>query len=735
MRRPITVHAWNTTNLKAVLDDGAKPQLEKVNVALTRVEEGSDLKWLDGGDAYEFTRRSAYVARDAAEEARLDTEVVGLNPAYLATIAKYGSEGAMLQNLSHVAVTKVADVLDAFISERRLAAVPVYLKGVAADLMATGLALDGDAVWPSTDEVSRQWAGGAVLGGPLSGLSAKYTSFEANVSEATALMLWDTSHQYSLLTEEGSGVWIAALSGDDDAESAIAAVVPEFHSVVSWLSALVDEENVHYLAYVAPALTDMSEEVTSWRDLRGQQFATGAVTRKLQLGDVVAPELPVNISLTPAEANAFLDTFGEVETSLDALATLAPATADIYKTYLYDYLPRDFLLGGFVIGARRADGTGTMNGGLFTRRSLRELLYGYDDALLDLLPAGLVAPYLGLLGSSNISDVSRVGLRTGKRHLSDVGKYTLWRGGTAPLVSPIGFATEQAKPLRQNVKGSLTVWSDDHLRPITLKDAGAVTVKGVEARRVVLDDRTFLSSNCTRKPCFAGNVKYGVDTTGILPMTTVADGAPLAITKTALLDGAYRELFDWLPNHAAEEDSWFAVEPLTGRFVASQIGIERAYVLDVNQLGDEAWKHVFSSTRLEAFPWPHLYTDESDEISSKDAKEFVAMVYGARDQAVIWAVIIGFLGLGLVFVGLHGLLAPDDDKAKTQVWPSPPREQRRPQHGKVEEDLFVEEVKEDPGEEYDDFPVEEPEPARKTMMMTVVHWLPTPYNYKNYRAR
>ena len=100
------------SNLKAVLGAGAKPQLAKVDAALTHVEGGSDLKWLDGGDAYEFTRRSTYVARDAAEEARLDnTEVVGLNPAYLATIDSYGSEGAMLQNLSHVAVSKVAEVL------------------------------------------------------------------------------------------------------------------------------------------------------------------------------------------------------------------------------------------------------------------------------------------------------------------------------------------------------------------------------------------------------------------------------------------------------------------------------------------------------------------------------------------------------------------------------------------------------------------------------------------------
>ena len=271
------VHAWNVTNLKAVLGAGAKPQLAKVDVALTHVEEGSDLKWLDGGDAYEFSRRSTYVARDAAEEARLDTEVVGLNPAYLATIAKYGSEGAMLQNLSHVAVNKVAEVLDAFITTQRLASVSTYLNAVAVDLLATGLALDGTAVWSSVESVARQWAGGAVLGGPLSSLDEKYTTFEASgVSEETALMLWDASHQYSLLTEAGVSAWTAALSGD---AAEIAAAVPESSAVLAWLSALVDETNPYYFAYVAPTLSD--EAATSWRDLRGQQFASGAVTQKL----------------------------------------------------------------------------------------------------------------------------------------------------------------------------------------------------------------------------------------------------------------------------------------------------------------------------------------------------------------------------------------------------------------------------------------------------------------------
>ena len=60
VRRPTTVHAYNVTNLKAVLGAGAKPQLRKVDVALTRVEEGSDLKWLDGGDAYDGAKNENY---------------------------------------------------------------------------------------------------------------------------------------------------------------------------------------------------------------------------------------------------------------------------------------------------------------------------------------------------------------------------------------------------------------------------------------------------------------------------------------------------------------------------------------------------------------------------------------------------------------------------------------------------------------------------------------------------
>jgi hypothetical protein len=326
------------------------------------------------------------------------------------------------------------------------------------DLLATGLALDGATVWSSVESVARQWGGGSVLGGPLSSLDEKYTTFEASgVSEETALMLWDASHQYSLLTEAGVSVWHSALSGDAATEAALAAAVPESSAVLAWLAALVDETNAYYFAYVASTLSD--EAATTWRDLRGQQFASGAVTQKLygvasilslQLdGVVVAPEFPVfaaasgvSISMTAAEANAFLDT-GSLPSS---------ATAE---TYLNEYLPYDFLLKGFVVGYERdgmtattdptgldaaslvlrADGTGSKNGGLFTRRTLREIIYGYEDPLLELLGAS----YSGALNATT----GRYGFRTGKRHLSDVGKYALWQGMTD--VEPIGLRYRSAR--------------------------------------------------------------------------------------------------------------------------------------------------------------------------------------------------------------------------------------------------------------------------------------------------
>lgn len=85
----------------------------------------------------------------------------------------------------------------------------------------------------------------------------------------------------------------------------------------------------------------------------------------------------------------------------------APIIAAAYASYLTVYLPETFFVGCTLVGGQplRSDGTGSRNGGLFTRRTIREVLNGWEDPLvavantLTLPPSiSLPAAYEGLLG-------------------------------------------------------------------------------------------------------------------------------------------------------------------------------------------------------------------------------------------------------------------------------------------------------------------------------------------------
>ena len=121
----------------------------------------------------------------------------------------------------------------------------------------------------------------------------------------------------------------------------------------------------------------------------------------------------------------------------------------------------------------------------------------------------------------------RIGLRTGRGNIDDVGRYTL---GAA-----VGART-RVKPLRREdakVKG--TIWSDSLQKPVALIDDGSINVKGVACRRVVFEK-----------------------------MNSTVDGYDIG----ADIDG-----FD---GYAPSTPSWAAVEPLTGRLVEQHISTERS---------------------------------------------------------------------------------------------------------------------------------------------------------------
>ena len=95
-------YAWNCTNLGAVLASGAKPRFSEVSVEMTYVEENWDLEWVGGcsdkdpDKCTKFKYKSwwNYYAQDDAADARMDLEVVGVNPVYLSAIADFGGKVA-----------------------------------------------------------------------------------------------------------------------------------------------------------------------------------------------------------------------------------------------------------------------------------------------------------------------------------------------------------------------------------------------------------------------------------------------------------------------------------------------------------------------------------------------------------------------------------------------------------------------------------------------------------------
>ena len=138
-------------------------------------------------------------------------------------------------------------------------------------------------------------------------------------------------------------------------------------------------------------------------------------------------------------------------------------------------------------------------------------------------------PIRDVLSTILRNSTDRIGLRTGRGNIDDVGRYTL---GLA-----VGART-RVKPLRREdakVKG--TIWSDALRKAVALIDDGAMNVKGVACRRVVFE-----------------------------AVNSTVDGYDI----DAEIDGTR---FDGFEEGAA---SWAAVEPLTGRLVESRISTERS---------------------------------------------------------------------------------------------------------------------------------------------------------------
>ncbi|KAH8072944.1 hypothetical protein JL720_11033 [Aureococcus anophagefferens] len=694
-------YAWNCTNLGAVLATGAKPRFSEVSVEMTYVEENWDLEWVGGcsdkdpDKCTKFKYKSwwNYYAQDDAADARMDLEVVGVNPVYLSAIADFGgTESNLFYGLSYVVVQNVWLIMDGVVATVRYQGVPTYLNAVAYVLMSSY-----GAFFPDYDAVANQWGTlGVFFGSSLAGVDPAITTWElvTNAADAIALEdaeeLWSTTSAYSLVADAAyQATWLAALGGDADA---LAGCEAHFDSGTA--------------ANGADLARGARRQVSEWDDLGYLQFANGTVTKALFGADsvlplgavdglVVVPEFSAyaGVELTLNESKAFFDVFGDATASLALVyGLLAAQSGDFslfvdpaypptgfslanymtYAVYLYDYLPKTLFLKGFVIGYMRdaatvaadptaadaaslylnADGTGQFNSGLFCRRTLRELLFGYHDQIFNLYES------LAAQAATDPAPPLTYGKHSGADDLDKISGYFLWRDATEMVdradipnkdSSEYSCATYALQGFDMYPSGfeSCDIFIDTVVDPSAGESHTNRVPPFKEEDRV--DSYTLWITEAFRHV----TIEYDEDTEG---------GAPVVVAFPALglTEAIWRDPFDGLPDYdESKHGTYIVIEPLTGVFIAGHQRLQYTWSLNSGVLDSGIWWHVFDRTAATngQLYWPQVWLDKNDKISPAQARKFRKFIYGTRTQALAWAIIIGALGLGLFGVGCYGLFA------------------------------------------------------------------------------
>ena len=335
-----------------------------------------------------------------------------------------------------------------------------------------------------------------------------------------------------------------------------------------------------------------------------------------ELGADTTLEAPAS-QMTIAQAAAFFEVFSLVESTIGLLtaaqyagagdtslitAMLGEATFQatglsdanwmIYASYLSTRLPMDILIGDAIVGPTiDAEGVGSLNSGLFTRHTIREMLYGWEDPIFTAV--GLDRRWDGMFGKlfespeaqdAAVTDTSRSYSRktgTGSANAADAGDEVLWRGiaeftkrddvpgGSCeddytlivrqdPDTCEIWTETETIAGLDSMAQNSMSssdwtwdnymeipaendelrMWSADLYRAISLVNSGDADLMGIHVHKYVINPLS-LMGDCSDgvEPCNADNAKYRMSLgDGLIPMETAAAGAPMVASMPYFLN-------------------------------------------------------------------------------------------------------------------------------------------------------------------------------------------------------
>ncbi|KAK2859082.1 hypothetical protein Q5P01_003702 [Channa striata] len=204
---------------------------------------------------------------------------------------------------------------------------------------------------------------------------------------------------------------------------------------------------------------------------------------------------------------------------------------------------------------------------LFQRRTVKEMLYGYTDPLLN-ATVGLFVPYNGTYdgyynvynGKDDISKVGTIDRWHGERSLNfwDDQYCDMINGTDASSFAPF---VDKKKPLY--------FFSSDICRSVSASFEQSLDLKGIEVYRYTLLPSTLASPTVNPdNRCFCRNLKSTKNCTmaGVLDISSCQDGRPIYISLPHFLHGSPSLREDVLGLNPSEEhhSTFLDVEPTTG---------------------------------------------------------------------------------------------------------------------------------------------------------------------------
>ncbi|XP_075812628.1 platelet glycoprotein 4 [Microtus pennsylvanicus] len=268
---------------------------------------------------------------------------------------------------------------------------------------------------------------------------------------------------------------------------------------------------------------------------------------------------------------------------------------------------------------------------MFQNRTLKELLWGYKDPFLSLVPypisttVGVFYPYNDTVdgvykvfnGKDNISKVAIIDSYKGKRTLSYWPSYCDMINGTDAASFPP--FVEKSRVLR--------FFSSDICRSIYAVFGGDVDLKGIPVYRFVLPAKAFASP--LQNPdnhCFCTETVVSNNCTsyGVLDISKCKEGKPVYISLPHFLHASpdISEPIEGLSPNEEEHRTYLDVEPITG------FTLQFAKRLQVNILVKPARKIEALKNLKRNYIVPILWLNETGTIGDEKAKMFRSQVTG-----------------------------------------------------------------------------------------------------------